>query len=96
MKKVKLMLLSFSVLSVVAGALAFKARTGLDYCTAPTKSTNPSTACAKKCPTRHTNLKEDNTATFICTAPTTGSITPCQVSGVDIDCSAASVQVKPE
>ena len=36
MKKIKLMLLSLSILAVVGGALAFRAKSGDFYCTAPT------------------------------------------------------------
>jgi len=36
MKKIKLMLLSLSILAVVGGALAFTLKTQGDWCTAPT------------------------------------------------------------
>jgi hypothetical protein len=50
MKKVKLMLLSLSVLAVAGGALAFKVKQDLSYCTAPTVIGIPCKELA--CPTR--------------------------------------------
>lgn len=46
MKKLKIMLLSFAVLAVVGGALAFKARTGvLSFCTALTNGAASGDVC---------------------------------------------------
>jgi hypothetical protein len=81
MKKVKLMLLSLSILAVVGGALAFTAKTGQKFCTA--KYTN---ACPQKCPTP-AQLKDGSSSDFVCTTPTTNDIDhPCDVSGVALDC----------
>jgi hypothetical protein len=51
MKKVKLMLLSLSILAVVGGALAFTAKTGPLYCTANTVLVNGVTTCPDFCHT---------------------------------------------
>ena len=98
MKRVKLMLLSFCILAVVAGALAFKAKGTLDFCTAPTKSINPTLACPSNyaCPTENTKLLANDGA-FICTAATSGfAATPCKVngnpSGATILCGTTSAQ----
>ena len=46
MKKLKFMLLSFALLAIVGGALAFKAKFTTLYCTAPVNDATISKACA--------------------------------------------------
>jgi hypothetical protein len=88
MKRVKLMLLSFSVLAVVAGALAFNAKGTTDMCYAATVA-GPNycgtTLSPKSCPTRTTKGDFKSGATFVCTAPTSGnSNSPCTNVNCDI------------
>ena len=55
MKKLKIMLLSFALLAIVGGALAFKARFASLYCTAPV---NPAGQQANGfCTSQGTNVK---------------------------------------
>jgi hypothetical protein len=77
MKKVKLMLMSLSVLAVVGGALAFSAKTGAKICTVDVNSDG-------SCPQFCASLRQKSTtnATFICTAPTI-------VNGIDLCHTAA-------
>jgi hypothetical protein len=75
MKKVKLMLLSLSILAVVAGALAFKVNTGVQICTAAVKTDG---TCPAFCPSPRF-LADTPPTQFICTAPTiVGGINACQ------------------
>jgi hypothetical protein len=99
MKKVKLMLLSLSVLAVVAGALAFTAKGNLKFCTAAIEGSSP--FCNKACPTYVTTLTTVAPNTFICTAPTSNnSDFPCKVGGNplngDISCGTNSSHVRFE
>jgi hypothetical protein len=50
MKRIKLMLLSLSILAVVGGALAFTVKTSPLYCTANTVLVNNVTTCPVFCP----------------------------------------------
>lgn len=67
MKKLKVMLLSFAVIAVVGGALAFKTKYSVSYCTAATVAGNPPT-CPAHCPTLIESQKIVSTGTFVCTA----------------------------
>jgi hypothetical protein len=86
MKKVKLMLLSFFVLAIVAGALAFNAKGSVEMCYAAT-SPGPdfcgTTLLPKACPNRTT--KGNFGSSFVCTAPTSGIFQrPCTNVNCDI------------
>jgi len=84
MKKVKLMLLSFSVLAVVAGALAFNVKGTRDMCYAATSGTSNfcgTTSSPKACPNRTLKGGFLSGTTFICTTTTSGdSNNPCNVN----------------
>jgi hypothetical protein len=90
MKKVKLMLLSLSVLAVVGGALAFTAKQTFRYCTAPTVSGQQCKNIA--CPTENARITTVDPTIFVCTAATIGGSQPC--SGVN--CETTSVGIKVE
>ena len=80
MKKIKLMLLSLSILAVVGGALAFTLKDSDEYCTAPTILVNGVTTYSTTCSVVgkiKIGLGTDNIATT--TKPTNGcaSNTPC-------------------
>lgn len=79
MKKVKLMLLSLSILAVVGGALAFTAKTGTTYCTADVDSNGN---CPAICPLPG-KLSPVITTKFVCTTTSVGTAAdPCnQVNG---------------
>jgi hypothetical protein len=64
MKKVKLMLLSLSVLAVVSGALAFKVKQGQQFCVAAASSTS----CPVNCPNLLAITDPVSPNDFICTA----------------------------
>ena len=68
MKKLKVMLLSFALVAVVGGALAFNAKKGSSYCTAATNTSGAFCPTTKSCPTLITAKKIVSTGTFICTA----------------------------
>jgi len=94
MKKVKLMLLSFCVLAVVAGALAFKSKGTLEFCW---NTPNPfSPFCGtiqnpKVCP-NHTIIGKSHLTNRLCTAPTTGIAgSPC----TNVICGTQSVLSTP-
>ena len=94
MKKVKLMLLSLSVLAVVGGTLAFTAKTGAMICTAPVDSQG-------HCPTYcDIALKKSNTnpGEFMCTADrVVGGVDWCHtIAAQTALCGAASVLVSIE
>jgi hypothetical protein len=69
MKKIKIMLLSLSILAVVGGALAFTVKIGNPFCVATTTS---STTCPTDCP----DLAKIKTTTdpnvYLCTTTTSG------------------------
>ena len=94
MKKVKLMLMSLCVLAVVAGALAFTARTSTHMCTAAYDTVN--NTCPTTCPSFR-KLKTSGNGTFICTAATVSSGSDeCNNGGVIAQCNATSVQLPLE
>ena len=95
MKKVKLMLLSLSILAVVGGALAFTAKGSNKFCTAVINPANP--YCNKACP-NFTERLLANAGDFICTTTTTGVLLrPCKdINNVTLPCVAASAQYFPE
>jgi len=78
MKKVKLMLLSLSILAIVAAALAFTVKGNARLCTALPDSSFP--FCDKDCPNDNRKLKlNTGSGNSLCTAPTNGnSANPCQ------------------
>jgi len=92
MKKVKLMLLSFSVLAVVAGALAFRAKGTRDMCYAAKNPSPPfcgTILMPKACPNRTTKGSFLSGTPPICTAPTSGnSSSPC----TNVNCLFDSVE----
>lgn len=72
MKKVKLMLLSLSILAVVGGALAFAAKTGIQFCIAPTiLDSNGNITCPSFCPNLG-KLKSGPVTSNVCTTITSG------------------------
>lgn len=88
MNKIKLMLLSLSILAVVGGTLAFKAKTGTQYCTTlPIFDATGNTICPEKCPNR-AYLKVGLPMDRICTTTTSGNpVAPCQNGlGEYLDC----------
>lgn len=90
MKKVKLMLLSFCVLAIVAGALAFKSKGNLKFCYAAVETSSPfcgTEQSPKACP--NYTSRGASGSTFLCTTPTTGNIgSECS----NVNCSTISVQ----
>jgi hypothetical protein len=92
MKKIKLMLLSFSILAVVGGALAFTAKDGYRYCSAPTVGGS----CDHACPNR-VQLTETQPGIFICITYTIDDLvltksTDCQYNnGEFAQCDPVSV-----
>jgi hypothetical protein len=100
MKKVKLMLLSLSILAVVGGALAFTARGAYDFCTAPTVDENPTLACLNQaCPTRASLKDGTSEDKFICTTTTSlVSSRPCKKADniTPLDCTITSAQITKE
>jgi hypothetical protein len=91
MKKVKLMLLSLSILAVVGGALAFTARSGITYCTAPT--VNELNQCNTTCPDpAKLNVTGE---VWICTTPTSlDAAHPCERDGAALPCNTSIQAVK--
>ena len=91
MKKLKLMLLSFTVLAIVGGALAFNVKGPQRFCTAALVNNSClNVACAN-------DRTGSNNSMFplICTTPTSGLIfTPCKNAfGTALQCNAASVRI---
>lgn len=87
MKKIKLMLLSLSILAVVGGALAFTAKEGTFYCTALPEDG----ICPQDCPVS-ASIKAPVLATdFVCTTPTiTNGLDNChKLSGAAVRCGAS-------
>lgn len=68
MKKLKVLLLSFTIVAVVGAALAFKAKDTNSYCTAPTDPGATPCPTTKSCPNLITNQKICTSGTFVCTA----------------------------
>jgi hypothetical protein len=66
MKKVKLMIVSLSILAVVSGALAFKVKQGDTFCAAVATS---STSCPVNCPDLKSITDPAAAADFVCTTP---------------------------
>jgi hypothetical protein len=87
MKKVKLMLLSLSVLSVVGGALAFTAKTGTQYCT--TIVDQISDCAGLPCPNL-ARIRPTTNDVFICTAQSVNNT--CEVDGVTVRCGGNPVK----
>jgi len=91
MKKVKLMLLSFTVLATVGGVLAFNVKGPLRFCTAATVNNSCiNVFCANdKTGSLHSG------SPWMCTTPTSGLIfNPCKnSSGTTLPCNTASVQI---
>jgi hypothetical protein len=81
MKKIKLMLLSLSILAVVGGALAFTLKEGTEYCTAPTIKVNNvvtySTTCSVIGKLKDNGVSTDNIATTTKPAAGCATNTPC-------------------
>ena len=91
MKKVKLMLLSLTVLATVGGALAFSVKGPQRFCTAATVNNS----CVNvACPNDRTGI-QNGTQPFICTTPTSGIVaTPCKnAAGTTLPCNATSVRI---
>ena len=79
MKKVKLMLLSLSILAVVGGALAFTAKkSGTLYCTADTILVDGVTTCPEFCPTQA--RLQTQTGSNVCTTTANATGSPCSSS----------------
>jgi hypothetical protein len=93
MKKVKLMLLSLSVLAVVGGALAFTAKTGSKFCVVPTTS---SSLCPANCPNYISITDPIKSTDFVCTTITTGTLgSECTLSsGAPKPCGLVTPQHK--
>jgi hypothetical protein len=76
--------MSLTVLAVVGGALAFKARGIYTYCTSPVING----ICPQKCP--HFNkfgYIESPNGIFICTTTSSGIVaSPCEINGLKLDC----------
>ena len=90
MNKLKVMLLSFVLVAVVGGALAFKAKYDISYCTAPTDPGAVSCPSTKACPNLTIHSYICSTGTFVCTAnPVVG-----RCSGVE--CGTTSAQICDE
>jgi len=91
MKKVKLMLVSLSVLAIVGAALAFNVKGDQRFCTAATVNSSCQNVF---CPSDKTG---DPLAgqPFICTTPTSGIVaTPCKNAvGATLPCNATSVTI---
>jgi len=96
MKRIKLMLLSLSVLAVVGGALAFTAKTGPFYCTAPTVEGVSCENITDGCPAF--NQLKETTGAFICTTTSTlVASRPCNfANGNVIPCTTTSAQLVKE
>ena len=91
MKKVKLMLLSFCVLAIVAGALAFKSKGSTQFCYAEPDASSPfcgTILSPKSCP-NHTTIGRSHSTRNLCTAATNGAATGDKCSGVN--CGTESV-----
>ena len=90
MKKVKLMLLSFCVLAIVAGALAFKSKGSLKFCYAAVETSFPFCGTEqnpKACPNFANKVGPGTT--WLCITPTSGNVgSEC----TNLNCSTISVQ----
>ena len=95
MKKVKLMLVSLSILAVVGAALAFKARVNPQICTAPT--VNGTCPANYFCPTPK-KVQPGGPSDFICTTPTIANGSDlCHVTPLEtVKCGIISVNSTPE
>jgi hypothetical protein len=78
MKKIKLMLVSLSVLAVVGGALAFSAKSGSFYCTANTiLDAHNNVTCPAACPNK-AKIKIGAASDNVCTTTLgTDPLNPC-------------------
>lgn len=90
MKRVKIMLLSLALFAVVGGALAFKAKYNIKFCTAPTEVGKACTQVAA-CPNLVVNSTTTNDAgiQFVCT--TTPQDGQCPTN---IKCTTTSTKLK--
>jgi hypothetical protein len=87
MKKVKLMLVSLSVLAVVGGALAFTAKSGTQFCST---LADQSSVCANfTCPNL-AKIKATTDAVFICTAQSVDNV--CNPGGVTVQCAGNPIR----
>lgn len=87
MKKVKLMLLSLSILAVVGGALAFTVKSGDQFCTAPAaiNSNCPSLNCPDLAQTAPAEQEDD----YLCT--TTSFNGGCRPGGISLKCGGTPI-----
>lgn len=95
MKRVKIMLISLSILAVVGGTLAFKARTGSVYCTG---TPNFEGNCINvSCP-NISKLKLPHPGDFVCsTTKTIGGTDACHdATGAPLPCGIQSVNLSFE
>jgi len=102
MKKMKIMLLSFALLAIVGGALAFKAKGHIAYCTADPESGN---ACIvsgqtanKACPNRIILTNQvggtQTRFTYCYTTPVAGRSDCKDASGADLLCTTPTTSFK--
>jgi hypothetical protein len=96
MKRVKLMLLSLTVLAVVGGALAFNVRGAINYCTAkPDTNGNCPATCINF---NVTGGAIDTSVPLVCTTTTSGiSTRPCKDANLnDLGCTATKTSFKDD
>jgi hypothetical protein len=96
MKRIKLMLLSLTVLAVVGGALAFNVRGVTKYCTA---TPDVFGICPAVCVDFQTKgLVFDPNAPLVCTTTTSGiSTRPCKDANLnDLPCTLTSTSYKDD
>jgi hypothetical protein len=100
MKKVKIMLLSLTILAVVGAALAFKAREITKFCTAVYND-----GCPAKCPNLVTSKSTNESGPVYCTTTPQQTrlvvggplVSTCTVGGVDVDCNGqATTTIIPD
>jgi hypothetical protein len=99
MKKMKIMLLSFALLAIVGGALAFRAKTTIAYCTAEVEESGP--ACKinsvnKACPNRIflTTAAGTPRFTYCYTTPVAGRTDCLDASGNQLLCTTPTTSFK--
>lgn len=89
MKKVRLMLLSFTVLATVGAALAFNANGLVRFCTAAIVNNS----CINVfCANDRTGNHDSTFGLWMCTTPTSGNVTnPCPPT---VPCNTASAKIR--
>src|SRR5438034_11778642 len=104
MKKIKFMLLSLALLAVVGGALAFKAKYSVSFCTTKAVQINGISTCIDalgvtlKCPNKVVMSTTQLNGQF-CTTPTflVGGVATCTAAdGTNHICARTSYNVLPD